>query len=89
MRYIKYTVSALALCAAFAATQASADDQDSSASCQAAAKQISAALENAPQQTADEARREMQKGRDGCNMGLYHLGVQHYAKAMQILNTKG
>ena len=90
MRLVKYTVSALVLCAAFAATGASADQQqENSSTCVAAAKQISTALDSTAQQNADEARLEQRRGMEFCNAGLYHMGMVHYTKALELLNAKG
>jgi hypothetical protein len=86
MAFIKPTLIALVLTAA-GATGAFAEEENAS-TCLAAAKQVNAALSGASQ-NADEARTEKQRGMEYCNAGFYHRGMEHYARAMELLGVKG
>jgi hypothetical protein len=87
MRFTKSSVVALALCVA-GASAALANEKDTQASCMAAGSQVSAALSGTPQ-NADEARHEKKLGFEACNAHFYHLGMVHYARAMELLGVKG
>ena len=79
-------ISTAALASSPVATSAMAGGQDNQASCANAAKQVSTALESSPN---DAARQEKRMGLEFCNAGYYHQGMTHYAKAMELLGTKG
>jgi hypothetical protein len=86
MRFI--TSSAIALIVCVAGTSASfANEKDTSTACLAAESQVSSALTN-PSQNADEARHEDRLGLQACNAGFYHMGMVHYAKAMELLGIR-
>ncbi len=89
MRFTNSTAVALMLCIAATATASFANEpRESSASCLASAKQVSAALDAASSQDVSAARSEKQLGLQFCNAGMYHQGVLHYAKAMELLGQK-
>ena len=89
MRFTKFSTIALTLCFAAGATASLASEpQENMASCLASAKQVSAALGTTASQDVSAARSEKQLGLQFCNAGYYHLGVTHYAKAMELLGQK-
>ncbi len=63
-----------------------AGSHEDQASCAAAGKQVAAALESNPNVAA---RQEKKMGLEYCNDGYYHQGMTHYARAMELLGTKG
>jgi len=93
MRFVTKTSTALvlaiisgtALASASVPTSPVAGNQDTQASCAAAGKQVSAALQSNPN---DAARREKKMGLEYCNDGYYHQGMAHYARAMELLGVK-
>jgi len=94
MRFVTQTSFALVLSVISTAALAStsvptspvAGNRDTQASCAAAGKQVSTALESSPN---DAARQEKKMGLEYCNDGYYHQGMAHYAKAMELLGVKG
>ena len=66
-------------------TAALAADQDTLSSCMAARKQVETALAG---QQNDAARAEQKAGLEFCNSGLYHQGMAHYAKALELAGNK-
>ena len=79
-------ISTAALATASVSTSPVAGSHDDQASCAQAGKQVSTALESSPN---DAARQEKKMGLEYCNAGFYHQGVTHYARAMELLGTKG
>lgn len=67
------------------ASAAFANEKDSPAACMAAGTQVTAALSS---QQNDAARHEQRLGLQACNSGFYHVGMVHYAKAMELLGLK-
>jgi hypothetical protein len=86
MRFTKSSVFALALCVV-GAPAALANERDTQAACMAAGSEVSSALSGTPQ-NADEARHEKKLGFEACNAGFYHVGMVHYARAMELLGLK-
>jgi len=86
MTFVKSAASALALCAALGfATAANAADARAS-DCIHMAKQVSAALNTAPQGKAvEDARDQAQTARQYCASTMYAQGVAHYSKALELL----
>ena len=85
MRFIKPTLIALAIATAGATTALA--DQENANTCLAASKQVDAALSGGSQ-NAGAARDEKQRGMEFCNAGFYHRGMEHYAKALELLGVK-
>jgi len=85
MRFIKSSALVLALCVA-GATAPLANEKDTQASCTAAGAQVAQALAGAAQN--DQARAEQKLGLQACNARFYHVGMVHYAKAMELLGIK-
>jgi hypothetical protein len=93
MRFVTQTSFALVLSVISTAALATASvpaspiagGHDNQASCAAAGKQVSAALESNPN---DAARQEKKMGLEFCNDGYYHQGMVHYARAMELLGVK-
>ena len=85
MRLIKSSALVAALCVV-ASSSAFADEKDTAAACQSAATQVNTALSGA--QTNDAARKEKNLGFQACNQGFYHVGMVHYAKAMELMGSK-
>ena len=79
-------ISTAALASSPVSTSPVAGGEDNQASCAQAGKQVSTALESSPN---DAARQEKKMGLEYCNAGFYHQGMTHYAKAMELLGTKG
>jgi hypothetical protein len=85
MRFTKSTSLVLALAITAVSSAAFAADQDSEATCAATGKQVSSALSS---QDNDAARQEKKMGLEFCNAGYYHQGMEHYAKALEMLGVK-
>ena len=85
MRFTKSTAFVMAL--GLAAVSTAAFATENTATCTAADRQISAAL-SSNAQNADQARAEQKRGMEFCNAGLYHNGMVHYAKALELLGVK-
>ena len=83
MRFTKLSALAMALCVG-AATSAFAREE-SAATCANAQNQVATALSSAS--NADAAK-EQRLGQQFCHAGYYRQGVDHYAKAMQLLGAK-
>ena len=75
----------LAASLASVSTIALADGQENISSCVAARKQVETALAG---QQNDAAREQQKMGRDLCTAGLYHQGLEHYTKALQLAGNK-
>jgi hypothetical protein len=89
MRFMKSTAIALTLFAVAGTTASLASEpKENMESCLVSLKQVSAALDTASSQSAKEASSERQLGIQFCNAGYYHLGVKHYARAMELLGQK-
>jgi hypothetical protein len=67
------------------ASAALADEKDTPAACMAANSQVAAAL-NAQQN--DAARHEQRLAEQACASHFYHVGMVHYARAMELLGIK-
>ncbi|MBV9991104.1 MAG: hypothetical protein JOZ72_07400 [Alphaproteobacteria bacterium] len=83
MRFTKLSALTVALCVG-AATSALAREE-SAASCASAESQVATAI--SASQNAD-ATKERSLGQRFCHAGYYRQGVDHYAKAMQLLGNK-
>ncbi|MEI9929064.1 MAG: hypothetical protein WDM89_00490 [Rhizomicrobium sp.] len=85
MRFTKST--ALVFAAALMTISTAAFATENTATCTAADRQVTTAL-NSNGPNADEARAEQKRAMEFCNAGLYHNGMVHYAKALELLGAK-
>ncbi len=90
MKYVKHAAFIAALCVATApmAAYAYAAEPENVTGCLHTAKQVAAAIEAAQQPNAEAARHEQGLGRDFCTNGFFHLGLAHYAKALELAGAK-
>jgi endonuclease IV len=88
MRFATQAALAAVMCIAVGATAGSASAQDNVTSCVQAAKQVTAALATATQGNVDAARQEKKIGQQYCLTGMYHEGMHHYDRAMELLTAK-
>lgn len=90
MSFAKIAVSAAALSLMLGATAAYAQESEplSAIGCLHMAKKVSAALD-ANQQSPNyaAARRQAQGAQGFCAQGIYKIGVDGYAKALELLGT--
>jgi hypothetical protein len=91
MRFGKTAASATALCIMLAATAAYAQDSSEPAStigCIHMQKKVSAALDANQQSPNYSTARQQALGAQGfCAQGLYKIGVDGYAKALELLGA--
>jgi len=89
MSFTKYAVSAVALSMLLGtAAVAQTDEPNSVIGCLHMQKKVSAALD-ANQQSANysTAKTQAQGAQGFCSQGLYKIGVDGYAKALELLGT--
>ena len=91
MRYSKSALSAAALCLAVATTgviAAQAEAPQTVTGCITMEKKASAALEaNQQSPNYSSARQQVNGARTFCGHGLYKQGVEHFAKALDLLGS--
>lgn len=74
----------------FVSAAGAADTDASLSDCVHMAKQVATAINTAqPGKSTTDARAEQRYGRDYCASSMYNRGIEHYAKALQLLNAKG
>ncbi|MDE1938880.1 MAG: hypothetical protein KGI68_07655 [Alphaproteobacteria bacterium] len=74
----------------FVSAASAADGNASLRDCIHMSKQVADAMNAAqPGKATDDARTQQQVGRSYCAASMYNRGVQHYAKALELLNAKG
>jgi hypothetical protein len=83
MRFTKLSALVVALCVGTAGSALAREE--SAASCASAANQVGTALSST--QNADAAK-EKNLGQQYCHAGYYRQGVDHYAKAMELVGSK-
>ncbi|MBU6298109.1 MAG: hypothetical protein KGJ79_01485 [Alphaproteobacteria bacterium] len=73
----------------FVSAASAADGNANLSDCIHMSKQVTEAMNAAkPGKATDDARNQQQAGRIYCAASMYNRGVQHYAKALELLNPK-
>lgn len=88
MSLTRTALSAAALCLFFGSTAAIAENESADAAgCSQMSEQVKAALSaNAQSPNLDAAKVERRDGSEACRNGFYKLGIDHYRKAIALLN---
>ena len=83
MHFTKLSALVVTLCVGMAGSALAREE--SAATCASAANQVATTMASA--QNADAAK-EKNLGQQYCHAGYYRQGVDHFAKAMQLLGSK-
>ena len=88
MTFTKTAAAALFLMLGATSAMAQTTEQPSAIGCLHMAKKVSAALDANQQSPNFSTARDQARGSQGfCSQGLYKIGVDGYAKALEMLGT--